>query len=211
MSSRKVSHPLFARAFDRNAYKLEELGQREHRQQLLAGLSRRVIEIGAGNGLNFPHYPETVSEVVAVEPEPYLRERAAEAAARAAVKIQVVDGTADALPGEDASFDAAIVSLVLCSVADQARALDELRRVLKPGGELRFYEHVRAENRTAARGQRIIDIVWPHIGGGCHTSRDTLGAITSAGFQIESCERFLFKPFPLTLPTAPHIQGVARR
>jgi ubiquinone/menaquinone biosynthesis C-methylase UbiE len=103
-------------AFERTAYKLEEHGQREHRQQLLAGLSGRVIEVGAGNGLNFPHYPETVSEVVAVEPEPYLRKRAAEAAAEASVKIEIVDGTADDLPAEDASFDAAVASLVLCSV-----------------------------------------------------------------------------------------------
>lgn len=210
-ASKRVSHPIFARGFDRTAHKIDDRGQREHRRQLLAGLAGRVIEVGAGNGLNFPHYPESVSEVVAVEPEPFLRERAREAAATAPVKVVVVDGTAEALPAADGSFDAGVVSLVLCSVFDQAQALAELRRVIRPGGELRFYEHVRAQHPLAARGQRAFDLVWPLIGGGCHASRDTLAAIKNGGFEIESCEWFLFKPFPFALPTAPHIRGVARR
>jgi ubiquinone/menaquinone biosynthesis C-methylase UbiE len=210
-SGRPVSHPLFARGFDRAAHKLEDRGQRENRQKLLSGLAGRVIEIGAGNGLNFPHYPGAVSEVVAVEPEPFLRERSLQAAQTAPVPITVLDGTAEALPAEDASFDGAVASLVLCSVYDQRQALAEVRRVLRPGGELRFYEHVRAQGRYAARAQQAFDLVWPLIGGGCHTSRDTLAAISEAGFEIARCERFLFKPMPLALPTAPHILGSARR
>jgi ubiquinone/menaquinone biosynthesis C-methylase UbiE len=209
--TRHVSHPLFARVFDRAAWKLEDRGQREHRKTLLEGLAGRVIEIGAGNGLNFPYYPDAVTEVVAVEPEPFLRERAREAAANATVTVTIVDGTAEALPAEDAAFDAAVASLVLCSVYDQAQALAELWRVLRPGGELRFYEHVRAESPVAARAQRTFDLIWPLIAGGCHTSRETLAAIQQAGFAIETYERFLFKPFPLALPTAPHIRGIARR
>lgn len=208
---KRPSHPIFARAFDHTAWKLEDRGQREHRKKLLEGLAGRVIEVGAGNGLNFPHYPNSVTEVVAVEPEPFLRERADEAAGHASVKVTVVDGVAEALPGNDRSFDAAVASLVLCSVFDQRQALAELWRVLRPEGELRFYEHVRAQSPIAAPAQRAFDLIWPFIGGGCHASRDTLAAIKEAGFEIESCERFLFKPLPFALPTAPHIRGVARR
>src|SRR6266508_2488374 len=114
----------------------------EHRRKLLAGLSGQVVEVGAGNGLNFTLYPETVEHVLAVEPEPLLREAAIEEAKKAPVPVEVVDGLASELPAEDASQNAAVASLVLCSVPDQAEALAEMRRVLKPGGELRFYEHV---------------------------------------------------------------------
>jgi SAM-dependent methyltransferase len=106
------------------------------------------------------------------------------AAQQAAVPIRVVDGTADALPSPDAGMDAAVASLVLCSVPDQARALAELRRVLRPGGELRFFEHIQAGTSGLARAQRLADVIWPICVGGCHTSRDTLTAITTAGFHL---------------------------
>jgi ubiquinone/menaquinone biosynthesis C-methylase UbiE len=210
-ATKGVSHPLFARGFDRTAWKIEDRGQRENRQRALAGLRGSVIEIGAGNGLNFPLYPETVEEVVAVEPEAFLRERAREAAAKSPVKVAVVDGTAEALPVDDASFDAGVASLVLCSVFDQAHALRELYRVIRPGGELRFYEHVRAERPLAARAQRGFDVAWSRFAGNCHTSRDTLAAIRAAGFEVEQCERILFKPYRFAGAPAPHIIGVARR
>ncbi len=205
-----VHHPLFARVYARLGSKAEDRGQAEHRRDLLAGLSGRVVEVGAGNGLNFAHYPEAVREVVAVEPESYLREHAAEAAAGAAVSVRVVDGVAERLPLEDSSVDAGVVSLVLCSVPDQDTALEELLRVIRPGGELRFYEHVVSRKRHAARIQRAADATfWPTIGGGCHLARDTGTAIESAGFIVEHCERFSFAPAPrLSLP---HIRGVARR
>lgn len=183
----------------------------EHRKELLVGISGKVIEIGAGTGANFPHYPADVSEIVAVEPEPYLRALATRAAAEVRTPVRVVDAVADQLPFENASFDAAVSSLVLCSVADQPAALAELHRVLRPGGELRFYEHVRAENPRFASAQRALDIVWPHLGGGCHASRDTLHAIVDAGFAIERVRRFVFRPCLLAAPTAPHVLGVARR
>ncbi|HEV2062299.1 MAG TPA: methyltransferase domain-containing protein, partial [Solirubrobacteraceae bacterium] len=150
----------------------EDVGQREHRRELLEGLRGRVVEVGAGNGLNFPHYPPEVEEVVAVEPEPFLRERAVAAAAEAPVSVRVLDGVADRLALDDAAMDAAVVSLVLCSVPDQLDALAEVRRVLRPGGKLRFYEHVRSERAGFARAQRAADLVWPRIAGGCHTHRD---------------------------------------
>ena len=193
-NDRSVGHPLFARFFDRFAAKDEERGQAELRRELLDGLSGRVVEVGAGNGLNFPHYPASVDEVVAVEPEAYLRERAEGAARTAPVPIQVTGGLAGALPLEDTSFDAAVVSGVLCSVPDQEAALADLRRVLRPGGELRFYEHVRARGSFRARSQDAADLVWPRLMGGCHPNRDTLAAIERAGFRVERCRGFRFPP-----------------
>ena len=205
-----VHHPLFARLYHRVSARAEDVGQREHRQELLAGLSGRVVEVGAGNGLDFAHYPPAVEEVVAVEPEAYLHERACEAAGRASVPVHVRDGTSESLPLAGDSVDAGVFSLVLCSVSDQRAALAELRRVLRPGGELRFYEHVRAERAGLARVQRAVDFVWPHVAGGCHTHRDTPRAIESAGFEIEECRRFSFRPCSLVAPITPHVIGRAR-
>ena len=209
--SREVHHPIFARVFERVSAKEQEEGQAEHRAELLAGLSGRVIEVGAGNGHNFSHYPETVDEVLAVEPEDYLRERATEAAARANARIMVVDGLADALPGDEASFDAGVASLVLCSVADQSAALSELHRVIRPGGELRFYEHVVSEKPGFARFQRAVTPVWRRLAGGCHADRDTKKAIRDAGFEIERSRDFPFRASILVLPATPHVLGAARR
>ena len=132
----------FARAYPKMAATAEQRGATEHRRRLLEGLQGRVVEIGAGHGLTFPLYPAAVTEVVALEPEPTLRARAEKAAADAPVPVRVLAGVADALPLDDAGFDAAVTSLVLCSVHDQQKVLGEIRRVLRPDGELRFYEHV---------------------------------------------------------------------
>ena len=206
-----VHHPLFARLWSlMSRHEPPEI--RRHRDDLLAGLSGRVIEVGAGAGSNFAHYPATVDEVVAVEPEPYLRERARETAAKAGVRIEVVDGVADALPAGDASFDAAVACLVLCSVPDQAHALAELRRVLRPGGELRFYEHVRSDRKAVALSQHAVDrLFWPHAFGGCHTARDTPAAIAAAGFEIEDQRSMWVNPVPIAFPVATHAIGLARR
>lgn len=211
VSTTRVHHPLFARVYRRFGTAAEAKGAAAHRDQLLADLTGRVIEVGAGHGLNFPHYPSSVTEVVAVEPEPYLREHAQLAAAAAKIPITVVDGVADALPVPDATFDVGIASLVLCSVPNQAAALGELHRVICAGGELRFYEHVVSKRPRLARVQRLLDkTIWPLMAGGCHASRDTGSAIEAAGFVIERRERFSFRPFP-GAPTSPHILGVARR
>jgi ubiquinone/menaquinone biosynthesis C-methylase UbiE len=204
-------HPFFARMWKRMSPKADERGQAEHRAEMLAGLSGRVLELGAGNGLNFAHYPATVTEVVAVEPEPTLRTAAEEAASRARVRVTVVDGVADRLPAGDGEFDAAVVCLVLCSVPDQATALAELKRVIRPGGELRFYEHVQATKQPGAALLTFADrTFWPLVGGGCHPARKTGDAIGAAGFEIERCRRFGFSPGP-PMPGIPHILGRARR
>lgn len=208
---RRARHPVFARIFGRLSAAGEESGRAAHRTELLAGLSGKVIEVGAGNGLNFAHYPSAVTEVVAVEPEPHLRRLAAQAATRAPVPVRVVDGTAGLLPASEAEFDAGVCAGVLCSVLDQRQALAELRRVIRPGGQLRFYEHVRSGDPGLARFQDRADRIWAALNGGCHSNRETETAITAAGFRLEACRRFGFRPCLLGALVAPHILGRAIR
>jgi ubiquinone/menaquinone biosynthesis C-methylase UbiE len=205
---RAVHHPVFARCYARVGHLLDvEIG--DHRRRLLAGLRGRVLEIGAGNGLNFPHYPATVTEVLAMEPEPYLRRLAQAAVSQAPVPIRVVDGTAEALPADDATFDAVVASLVLCTVADPDQALAEVRRVLRPSGRLRFYEHVRASDPRLARWQDRLERPWGWLVGGCHPNRDTVAAIAAAGLRLVRLDRFDLPSMP---PLArPHVLGVADR
>jgi ubiquinone/menaquinone biosynthesis C-methylase UbiE len=201
-------HPIFARAWTALSHAAEgEL--RPLRAELVAGLHGRVLEVGAGNGLNFVHYPPTVREVVAVEPEPFLRLRAQAAARDAPVPVNVMDARAEQLPLEDGSIDAAVCCLVLCSVTDQRQALSELRRVLRPGGELRILEHVRSGDPRAARRQQRLDSsgIWPLLGGGCHCSRTTVDTVRAAGFSIENRREESFPPGwspvnPIVLATA---------
>jgi ubiquinone/menaquinone biosynthesis C-methylase UbiE len=202
-----VSHPLFARAFPAMSRALET-GIAGRRKDLLASLTGEIIDIGAGTGPSFGHYPATVTRVLAVEPEPRLRARASAAARAMPVPVEVTGGTADALPAADASYDAAVVSFVLCTVPDQDAALAEIRRVLRPGGTLCFLEHVRASTPGLVRAQRLLEAtVWPHLFGGCHLSRDTAAAIQRAGFTITTLEQFLF-PAART-PVSFHIAGHA--
>jgi ubiquinone/menaquinone biosynthesis C-methylase UbiE len=207
------ARPLFARCLARSAAISERKGGDAYRRRLVAGLSGRVVEVGAGTGVLFGHYPATVSEVVAVEPEPNLRTMADAAARRAPVPVRVVSGMADALPAADGSMDAAVSAGLLCSVPDPDAALAELARVIRPGGELRFYEHVVSRRPRAATLQRGLDAsgVWAAAMGGCRTSRDTQTAIERAGFRIDRLERFTFHPTLLDLPVAPKILGRARR
>jgi ubiquinone/menaquinone biosynthesis C-methylase UbiE len=204
---------MFARCLARSAAISERKGGETHRRRLLAGLTGRVVEVGVGTGVNLQHYPRSVAEVLAVEPEPNLRAMAQAAARNSPVAVRVVPGLAEALPAPDASVDAGVSAGLLCTVPDVAAALAELARVIRPGGELRFYEHVISRRPRAARLQRGIDAsgLWAHAMGGCRTSRDTEVAIARAGFRIESIERFTFHPTLLDLPVAPKILGRARR
>jgi ubiquinone/menaquinone biosynthesis C-methylase UbiE len=205
-----VNNPVFARLFDRFAAKDKGRGEDALRRELVSGLSGRVVEVGPGNGINFEHYPPAVEELVAVEPEPYLRQRAEQTARSAGIAVRVLDGTAAALPLEAGSADALVVAGVLCSVPDQPAALAEFRRVLRPGGELRFYEHVRSRRPRFARYQDAVALLWPRLMGGCRPNRDTLAAIEGGGFRIERCRGFGFPQDARGYPVAPRILGVAR-
>jgi ubiquinone/menaquinone biosynthesis C-methylase UbiE len=201
-----------ARYLERRERERPDPTARELRRRVLAGLSGRVVEVGCGDGRSFEHYPTSVARLVAVEPDPTARAAAAERARGAAVPIEVVEGTAEALPAEDGSIDAVVSMGVLCSVPDPDAALADIRRVLKPDGELRFWEHVRSSRWPLRLLQRSLDaLFWTRALGGCRTTRDTAAAIVASGFEFVSLERGFHASSPLTITAAPYIVGVARR
>jgi ubiquinone/menaquinone biosynthesis C-methylase UbiE len=206
-----LPRPRFARIYQRTAKNAEQRGATQHRRGLLRGLSGTVLELGAGRGLNFPHYPAQVAEVIAIEPEPTLRAKATEAAGTAA-PVGVLAGMADELPIEDETMDAAVASLVLCSVPDQDQALAELHRVVRPDGGLRFYEHVIPNRQPKRLLLQVADHsgLWPRIAGGCHPARHTTAAIERSGFEIQTSERIMFAASRFE-PSIPYALGTARR
>ncbi len=197
----------FARMWLKAAPVIDARGGAAHRARLLDGLRGTVVEVGAGTGSNFAHYPEAVTRVVAIEPDPTLL---ATAQAAAGPRIEVSAGVAEALPVGDDEADAVVMSLVLCSVPDPAAALAEARRVLRPQGELRFYEHVVPHGGAGRAGARLADRsgLWPALAGGCHLSRDTEAAIEAAGFTVGERDRFPFRTSALA-PPIPFVLGTA--
>ncbi|MEV3961527.1 methyltransferase domain-containing protein [Nocardia sp. NPDC050193] len=203
--------PIFARVYAGLAGPaLERAGVAEYRRRLWSGLSGSVLEVGAGYGANFAHIPREVDRVIAVEPDPGLRAQAQAVAEDLEVPVEVIDGAAEALPVADGSVDAVVWCLTLCSVADPAVALNETRRVLAPGGRVRFFEHGRSPSPGMQRVQRLLDAtVWPVLNGGCHTGRDHPGALAAAGFEITDIERFSFPPMRFPFPAGAHALGTA--
>ena len=187
-----LQRPGFARRYRRIGPWYDRRGGLDHRRRLLEGLSGRVIEVGAGNGLNFPHYPATVASLLAVEPDTSLRTDASRAAKDAPIPITVAPGRAEALPAADHEYDAAVLSLVLCSVADPASAVSEVARVLRPGGTLRFYEHVGSARRSVRILERMVNPVWSRVAGGCQLDRDSVATIRSGGLEITQLDTFGF-------------------
>jgi ubiquinone/menaquinone biosynthesis C-methylase UbiE len=177
------------------------------RAEVAGHATGRVLEIGAGTGLNFRFYAPGV-EVTAVEPAPALRAEAERRAAVAGASVRVVDARAEALPFDAASFDAVVVTFVLCSVDEVARALGELRRVLRPGGTLRLAEHVASERRGVARVQRAAQPVWAHVLGGCSLVRSTATDVERAGFDVSGLRRVTL---PLPRIAEDGLVGVAVR
>lgn len=197
-------HPVFARAWD-TIIRLAGQPEQRNRDRLIAGVRGRVLELGAGTGLNLGRYSPG-AEVVALEPEPTMAHKASVRGREAAVPVRMVRGVAEALPFPDRTFDTVVACCVLCSVSDQGRAIDELRRVLRPEGEIRVYEHVRSAHPGWALVQDLVTPVWHRFGCNCHPNRDTAAALQAAGFEVE-VHRFSFGP---PAPVRPHIQGVAR-
>jgi SAM-dependent methyltransferase len=164
------------------------------RARLFDGLRGDVLEIGAGTGANFPHYPTGV-RVVAFEPDPHMLKRAqARLLELGRTDIDVRLAPAEALPVDHASVDAVVSTLVLCTVGDVPRAIAEIKRVLRPGGELRFIEHVRGEG-AMGRGQDIAQPVWGWCAAGCQLNRRTEQSLRDAGFTIEQLDHKKMAPW----------------
>ncbi|MHA7224008.1 class I SAM-dependent methyltransferase [Arthrobacter sp. RHLT1-20] len=198
--------PYFARVGPR----MDARGAAAHRRRLVEAAHGVVVEIGAGYGATFGFYPSTVTSVLALEPEPTLRALAVAAATTAPVPVTVQDGVAESLPAADASIDVVVSSLVLCSVADQSAVLTEAIRVLRPGGLLLFYEHVRSSHRVLGAAEDLIAPLWSRMAGGCHPNRDTAATIAGSGFTLQGLERFGFSALPGN-PRVAHVLGVAAK
>ena len=193
---------LFASVYDRMLAASEEAGLRERRRELLAQATGRVLEIGAGTGLNVEHYTDRATDLVFLEPERPMAERLR---ARV-VRGRVVEAPAESLPFPDDSFDTVVSTLVLCTVRDLDRALEEIKRVLAPGGRLLLFEHVRSEDPGLARWQDRLHRPWRWIGRGCHCNRDTAAALVRHGFAVQIERTRLPKAAAIAKPA---IVGVA--
>ena len=159
--------------------------------------------------MNLDSYPEDVT-ITGVDLSPAMLEHARRRAAGSGRKVTLQVGDAHELKFPDASFDTVVCTFSLCAIPDERRAIAEMWRVLRPGGQLRFFEHVRAGTRGLARVQRVLDAtVWPTFGGGCHTDRDTRAAIEAAGFTIDEMREFRIPDSGIPAPASPHILGTA--
>ncbi|WP_239115828.1 class I SAM-dependent methyltransferase [Planotetraspora kaengkrachanensis] len=176
----------------------------EERRRLLQGLSGTVLEIGAGDGIKFACYPDTVRQIAVAETDSFLLDTVRRNCAQGAIPVHRVAGDVSGLPVPDGMFDAVVCSLILCTAPDLGRSLTEIKRVLEPGGELRFYEHVRSAHHFAAAAERLVTPLWSQVCGGCHPARDTLAAIESAGFVVDHVSRF-------TVMGVSHVLGTARK
>lgn len=204
-------HKWFAAVYDKISESQEKKFMGAIRSEMLKDVTGRVLEIGAGTGLNFKHY-KNGAQITATEPDSYMLQRAQKRAAEMTASIELKQAAAEDLPFPDASFDFVVSTLVLCSVKDPRKALSEIKRVLKPGGELRLYEHVRYKNLLGALGQDAIGPVWQWVGAGCHPNRDTERYVREAGFELSGVHvRKDLPPIPPMIFVRPHLQAVAKR
>jgi len=199
-------HRIFAAAYDRLTRSAERNFLGAHRAWLAARATGRVLDLGAGTGANFPHL-RAHAEIIAAEPDPYMLERGRQRARTAGRTVTFLPDTAESLSLETASVDAVLATLVLCTVEDPARALAEIRRVLRPGGSLLFLEHVRLEHSLWGRVQDAVTPLWRTLFAGCHPNRDTVTAIRQAGFDIVELEGYPWGPLPGPL----FVRGEARQ
>jgi ubiquinone/menaquinone biosynthesis C-methylase UbiE len=205
-----MGNPVFAAMYDRLMAGTERAGLADRRAELVAAARGATLELGAGTGLNLRHYPSAVTDLVLAEPDRHMARRLRARLSEAGRPAEVVEAPAERLPFEDGRFDTVVVTLVLCTVRDPARALDEIARVLKSGGRLLFLEHVRAPDGTRlARWQDRLERPWGWFGAGCHPNRDTIAALEASPLSVESAERGeLPKAPPIVRPL---VAGVAVR
>jgi ubiquinone/menaquinone biosynthesis C-methylase UbiE len=196
------SHPILAATLDFAMRSLVKV-----REKVVPGAEGDVLELGAGTGMNIGYYSDAVRSLTAVEPDPHMRKRAERRYQGAGLDVTLDGASAEALPFDDARFDTVVATFVLCTIPDPARALEEARRVLKPGGVLIFAEHVANQHRLARRAQEMLDPVWGAFSGGCHLNRDALELIEAAGFSDMSHRPHGGQRWTLT----PVISGRARR
>ena len=202
-----AGHPIFAAVYDRLMSATEEAGLAERRATLLGQASGRTLELGAGTGANLVHYPPAVTELVVTEPDPHMARRLRDklAAAPPPFAVEVVETPAERLPGDDASFDTVVSTLVLCTVDDPAAVAAEIDRVLVPGGRLLLFEHVRDPHAgRLGRWQDRLERPWGWFAAGCHPNRDTAATLRGAGFDVANLE-------PDELPKAPPLARPAIR
>jgi ubiquinone/menaquinone biosynthesis C-methylase UbiE len=210
MAEKQEGHRWFAFLYDRLQASGERSYMRRIREDIVGGAKGRVLELGAGTGASFPYYRDRVEHVVATDPDPHMLERARRRAQDLERPIELRQASAEELPFEDGSFDTVVSLLVMCTVEDPLRALSEVRRVLKPSGELRMCEHVRYDHAFGAFWQDLVTPAWRWFGGGCRPNRDIARLVREAGFEFQHVE--LIKPVP-PIPwlvfTRPHIIGIA--
>jgi SAM-dependent methyltransferase len=204
-----INNPFFARLWTvMSAHETDAI--RRLRRENLAGLNGRVLEVGAGTGTNFEFYPDTVSEVVAVEPERRLADVAQQAAATAPVPVTVSTDTVEQYMASGREpFDGVVCSLVLCSIEDPESVLRELHSLLRPEGELRYLEHIAGSGARAGLQKFADATFWPRMLGNCHTHRHTERAITGAGFAVSGARREWTMPRWVPLPVAEFAIGRA--
>ncbi len=205
-------HRWFAATYDRLTASGERGFMAPIRAEVAGSAQGHVLEIGAGTGANFPHYTSLAEHVTAVEPDPYMYRRAERHATETARHIELQQVPAEDLPFADESFDTVVSTLVLCSVRDPEKRLSEVIRVLKHGGQLRFYEHIRSSNPVAARFQDLALPVWRWFAAGCHCNRDTVTTIRESALEItEVAYSTPVPPVPPFILVRPHVKGIAIR
>jgi ubiquinone/menaquinone biosynthesis C-methylase UbiE len=180
---------VFARVYDTAFVLAERRGLRDVRRGLVCQAKGRVVEIGAGTGLNLEHYPEGISDLVLTEPDAHMAAKLRQRAETLPLDTSVLTVPAERLPLDDASADTVVSTLVLCTVKDPSLALAEIARVLRPGGTFLFAEHVRSVSPRAARWQDRLNTPWSWYAYGCQCNRDIVSAIQAASFQISDIRR----------------------
>lgn len=195
-----LSGRLFAALYDRIGPCADAAGVGELRAQLLAQARGRVLELGAGTGLNLAHYGPAVTSLVLTEPEEPMARRLERHLAESGREAAVVRSAAEALPFPDGSFDTVVATLVLCTVADVERTLAEAARVLVPGGRLLALEHVRSEDPRTARWQDRLARPWGVVGHGCRPNQDTGALLRASALEVQRLEPIRLPGAPITRP-----------